>query len=299
VFTQLLVPLDGSKLAESVLPAVVYLAKALPATVALVHVIEKNAPVEVHGDTHLSSPDEAEKYLRGIAARFFTGETKIDTHVHTAPVDDVAKSIVEHVGEFDSDLIVMCAHGRGGVKSLIFGYIAQQVIASGKTPVLLFQPTFDGEPFPFACRRILVPLDGQPEHEMGLKQAKGLAKTCGAVLSLVLVVPTIGTLPGKWAASRRLLPGSTSQMLDMEMQNGEEYLLSLIKELEQEGFSADAELSRGDPADEIIAAAQNSDSDLIVLGTHAKTPMDAFWAGSVAPKICKRSKMPLLLVPVS
>jgi nucleotide-binding universal stress UspA family protein len=299
LFTQLLVPLDGSKLAESVLPAVVYLAKALPATVALVHVIEKNAPIEIHGDTHLNNPDEAEKYLRSIASQFFPGETTIDTHVHTAPVDDVAKSIVDHVGEFDSDLIVMCAHGRGGVKSFIFGYIAQQVIASGKTPVLLFQPTLDGEPFTFSCHHILVPLDGQPEHELGLKKAKGLAKICGAVLSLVLVVPTMGTLPGKWAASRRLLPGSTSKLLDMEMQNGEEYLLSLIKGLKQEGFSANAELSRGDPADEIITTAQNLDIDLIVLGTHAKTPIDAFWAGSVAPKIFKRSKIPLLLVPVS
>jgi nucleotide-binding universal stress UspA family protein len=298
MFTQILVPLDGSKLAESALPAAVYLSKTLPATIALVHVIEKNAPVEIHGDTHLRNPGEAELYLKEIAARYFSAETKIDVHVHTAAVEDVAKSIVDHVGEFDSDLIVMCAHGSGGIKSLIFGFIAQQVIASGKTPVLLIQPICGEEPKPFTCGRILVPLDGQPEHELGLKKAMTLAKACDASLNLALVVHTIDTLPGKWAPSSRLLPGSTSEMLDMEVQNAGDYLRSLLEELQRDGFTAAAEVFRGDPAEMIIESAERLRADLIVLGTHAKTPMSAFWSGSVAPKICKRSKMPLLLVPV-
>jgi len=299
MFKQILVPLDGSKLAESALPPAVYLSRILRAKIALVHVIEKNAPEEIHGDTHLRNPEDADRYLKEIASRCFPAETEIAIHVHTAAVENVAKSIVDHIGEFDSDLIVMCAHGSGGVKNLIFGFIAQQVIAWGKTPVLLIQPGSGCEVGEcFACERILVPLDGQPEHELGLKKAKLLAKTCNASLNLAMVVHTLETFPGKWAPSRRLLPGLTSEMLDMEVQTAGDYLRTCLEELQNEGFNATAEVYRGDPADMIAESAKEQESDLIVLGTHAKTAMNAFWAGSVAPKICKRSKIPLLLVPV-
>ena len=59
MFKHLLVPLDGSKLSESALPAAVHLAQALDASVTLIHVIEKDAPREVHKDRHLTDPEEA------------------------------------------------------------------------------------------------------------------------------------------------------------------------------------------------------------------------------------------------
>lgn len=66
----------------------------------------------------------------------------------------------------------------------------------------------------------------------------------------------------------------------------------------QEGFEASAHVLRGDPASVIVAAAVLAKIDLIVLGTHGKTGMDAFWSGSVAHRICSQSRIPLLLIPV-
>jgi nucleotide-binding universal stress UspA family protein len=298
MFTHLLVPLDGSHLAESVLPAVAYLAKTLPASVTLIHVIEKNAPKEIHGDLHLDDAGAAETYLREIAGRAFPPGTTIEFHVHSTEVEHVASSIVAHAREFETDLVVMCTHGRGGVRDLLFGNIAQQVIAIGRTPLLLVHP-YDRETAPgFTCRRVLVPLDGQVEHEKGLIKARALAKACGADLDLVMAVHTMETLPGKWAASRRLMPGSTSEVLDMEFQEAEEYLHKHQLELEEKGFTVTAGVERGDPAEVIAGAAQRFPSDLIVLGTHARPHMDAFWSGSAILKICKRCQIPLLLVPV-
>src|SRR5207247_2465328 len=67
VFGHLLVPLDGSRLAETALPAAAELARRLRASVTLLHVLEPDAPPTVHGDRHLRSPAEAEGYLAGAA----------------------------------------------------------------------------------------------------------------------------------------------------------------------------------------------------------------------------------------
>src|SRR5512133_3182860 len=127
----ILVPLDGSRLAEAAIPAASRLAEALGAAVTLIHVIEHNAPQEIHGERHLTNPEDALQYLFGLAQQGFPANVHVNQHVHTSEVEDVARSIVEHAGEFAPDLIVMCAHGRGGFRDILVGSIAQQVIAGG------------------------------------------------------------------------------------------------------------------------------------------------------------------------
>jgi nucleotide-binding universal stress UspA family protein len=298
MFKHLLVPLDGSRLAEAALPAAAHVAEALGASVTLVHVIERDAPREIHGERHLSNPDEAYAYLGEVAHTAFGSGVHVEQHVHTAEVRDVARSIAEHTGELGPDLIVMCTHGWGGVRGWLFGSIAQQVIGLGGTPVLLVQPSRAGGTPLFACRRLLVPLDGDPDHEQGLRVAAGLARACGAELHLVRVVPTLGTLPGEQATSARLLPGVTSALLDLDEEGAQRHLQQQAAQLEQQGLLAKAEVARGDPALVIVRSAEKAGADLIVMGTHGKAGMEAFWSESVAPQVCSRARVPLLLVPV-
>ena len=141
MFKHILVPLDGSRLAEAAIPTAASLAQTLDAPVTLLHIIEQDAPQEIHKDHHLTQADEAVAYLEQVAKRYFPAEVKVHTHVHTAAVKDVPGSIVEHaLTEFRPDLIVMCTHGRSGVRELLFGSIAQQVVAQGTTPLLLIKP---------------------------------------------------------------------------------------------------------------------------------------------------------------
>jgi nucleotide-binding universal stress UspA family protein len=296
MFKHLLVPLDGSGLAEAALPVAARVAVALGASVTLVHVIERDAPQEIHGERHLSNPDEAYAYLGEIASTAFGPGVHVEQHVHTAEVRDVARSIAEHTGELGPDLIVMCTHGWGGVRGWLFGSIAQQVIGLGSTPVLLVQPS-RATPL-FTCQRLLVPLDGDPAHEQGLRVAAALARACGAELHLVRVVPTLGTLPGQQATSARLLPGVTSALLDLDEEGAQKQLQRQAEQLEQQGLPASVEVARGDPALVIVRSAEKAGGDLIVLGTHGKAGMEAFWSESVAPQVCSRASVPLLLVPV-
>jgi nucleotide-binding universal stress UspA family protein len=297
MFKHVLVPLDGSALAESVLPTAVSLASTLHSAITLFHVIERNAPEEVHKDRHLTSSEEADVYLQAIARRDFVG-LMVDWHVHADEVKDVASSIAAHAEEHKSDLILMCAHGHGGMRAVLFGSIAQRVIARGETPVLLLRP--DGSPHigKLAFHKIILPLDSKSVHDIVFHYAKSLALANESEIAMLSVIPTLSTLKGEQAAASSLLPGTTTALLDIEEQATREHLLMHVEELQKAGFIATAAIVRGDPAVEIISAAERWNADLMVLATHRKAGMDAFWAGSLAPEIARKTKLPLLLIPL-
>jgi nucleotide-binding universal stress UspA family protein len=297
MFENLLVPLDGSKLSESALPAAAYLAEVLGASVTLIHIIEKDAPREIHKDRHLTDPQEASAYLKEVAGRAFPPKSQVVWHVHVEEVKDVAYNIVQHTQELGQDLVVMCTHGSGGVRDWLIGNIAQQVIAFGKTPVLLISPQDSGQAA-FSCHLALVALDGVPDHEQGLPVATELARVCGAALHLLMVIPTLGNLKAEEAATGRMLPGAMTATLDLAEEAGVNYLASKLGQVRAEGIQVSAEVARGDALAVIVDTVRRIEANLIVLGTHGKTGMDAFWSGSVTPRLSGRSEVPLLLVPV-
>ena len=86
-------------------------------------------------------------------------------------------------------------------------------------------------------------------------------------------------------------------MLDMAEESTVNYLEEQATVLHGQGIPAKTTIRRGDPVQQILADSQ--DEDLIVLGTHGKAGINAFWAGSVAPKIVSQTRLPVLLVPAS
>jgi len=298
MFNRILVPLDGSKLAEAAIPVAASLAKTLDAPVTLLHIMEQDAPPEVHKDHHITRADEASAYLEQLIKRDFPAEGKVDAHVHTAAVKDVAGSIVEHaMREFRLDLIVMCTHGESGVRELLYGSIAQQVVAHGMTPLLLIKPAA-GHPKAFKLEKILVPLDSGPIHDDSLPITQELASTYKSSIHLLTVIPTFSTVAGETAAASSLLPATTSVLLDIKVENAVEDLQEHLNELKQAGLQVTAEVARGDPATEIVNISEKLNADLVVLTTHRKAGTAAFWARSVAPNVVRRARAPILLIPL-
>ena len=298
MFNHLLVPLDGSTLAESALPAVVMIAKTMKASVTLFHVIEQNAPAAIHQDHHLTESAQADEYLKSVAGLRFPPGISVNWHVHSAAVRDVAESIATHAHEFDTDLIIMCTHGRGGMRDMLFGTIAQQVLARAAAPVLLLRPEERAEKGQFNIHRILVPLDSESIHDEIFPYATGLAGAFGSELGLLTVIPTYGTLSGEQAALGSLLPGTTSALLEIEEEETRNHLEDHLAELQKQGLIASAAIARGDPVSEIVAAGARWKADLILLATHRKAGIDAFWARSVAPNIARNTRSPILLLPL-
>ena len=295
---RLLVPLDGSPLAESVLPAVAFLAQKLHTSVTLIHILEKDAPEKVHGQRHLKLSKQAEGYLESIAGLDIFKGTKVEIHVHEEKVSDVPKSIADHIKELNQDIVILCAHGNVRLHGMIFGSVAQQVISRGKTPVLLINPSAKNLSSEYHFKNFLVPLDGNPDHEHALSYASGLAKLCEAKIHLVMAIPNFGTMSGEVSPANRFLPATTSKMMDMLVTDAEEYLVSLKEKFKEFNLIISTSAKRNDPAIAILETAEENNSDLIILATHGTKGAEAFWEGSITPKISKASKVPILLVPV-
>ena len=151
--------------------------------------IEENPPETIHGQRHIQTETEAAEYLNGIKSKYFPENPLVEIHVHIENVKNIAPSISSHAEEFSSDMIVLCTHGKGGITDYIVGSIAQQVIAFQSVPVLLIQPSESDQIKEFSCEKVLIPLDGNIEHEQGLNYAEILAGHCKQSLHLLLVVP--------------------------------------------------------------------------------------------------------------
>jgi nucleotide-binding universal stress UspA family protein len=297
MFKHILVPLDGSTLAEAALPAAASLSQIFKAPVTLLHVIEQDAPEEIHHDRHLTEAGEAETYLKKIARRTFPPETKVNLHVHTSPVADVARSIVDHSSdEIQPDLIILCSHGNSGMHDILFGNIAQEVAAASGTPVLLIKP--DDSAKQFQLQHILVPLDNESVHDKALPTAESLAKAYGAELNILCVIPTLGTLSGEQAAVRNMLPATATAYLDIAEEIALEHFQGHLNQFKKKGLPATAEIARGDPTPVIVKTAEKIPADLIIFGTHGHAGLEAFWKRSVAANVAHRTEIPILLIPL-
>ena len=293
---RILVPVDGSRLAEAVVPAAVALAARYGSQVVLLHVLEKSPPATIHGERHLTDTRQAEAYVTDLAARLAAQGVAAETHVHANPEGDVARSIAEHAVEVDADLIALSTHGRGGLRGLLFGRIAQQTLQQGDRPVLLVAPLPDGSAPAFAPRRILIPLDGNPDHETALPMAVSLACAFGAALHLALVVPTIETLSGARAVSGMLLPTTMRAILDLSQQEASDYLRRFHVGCAARGVTVHAEIVRGDPAPAVVALIEQRGIDLVVMASHGRAGLEALLARSVTSQVASRATRPLLLV---
>lgn len=291
-----LVPLDGSRLAEAVLPATTSLACRSQALVTLLHVIELKAPATIHGERHLTNAVEATSYLEKVASQLRANGVRVECHVHDDGEYNVAQCIFEHAQELKCDLVIMCTHGNSGLRGLLFGSIAQKTLQRGAQSILLVFPHEDGSAPPFDLQRILVPLDGVVAHEPALPVAIELASAFQATIHLVLVIPTLATLSGGQAVSGMLLPTTTRAVLDLAQQEARDYLDQILVQCHAKGVNATAEILRGDAAPMVLRLAEHLNIDLIVMASHGRAGLDALLAGSVAARIAGRMERALLLM---
>ena len=296
---RMLVPLDGSRLAEAALPIAARLADACGAAMSLLHVLEKDAPVSVHGEAHLASAPQANEYLAHLTRQLASDGRRVDYHVHEVPVGDVARSIASHADEQGSDFVVVSTHGRGDLGRGLWGSIAQRVLQLCRRPVLLVRtPWTPPVTLPFAPATIMVPLDGTIAAEAAIPLASTFARALGAQLRLVMVVPTLETVAGEYQPRATFLPGTTRVLLDVQEVQAITYLEGLAAVLRSADVPTVAEVRRGAPVGELAADAVDHADGLVVAATHGRAGLQAIWSTSVATRLLKRTLAPILLVPI-
>lgn len=300
----LLVPLDGSTLAEAVFPYVARLATGLDATVLLLHVLETDAPREVHGESHLVEADPANAYLEQATARLReAGVTHITAHVHDNRERDVAKAIVEHAREYAARLIVLANHGSGGWREFFFGSIAQQVIRQGVQSVVLI-PVRDrvtvGTPIATTATRTVTSIAlASAAHEAtdpAFTDVAWLARAFSIGVHLIAVVETPGSMKPASRAIASLTPSASREVLAIQEQVVRERLSATIADFAAQGVAADGVVLRGDPAEAIVAEATRSGAGLLALATHGHSELAGIWTTSVGTRVLATYGHPLLLV---
>lgn len=294
-----LVPLDGSRLAEAVLPAVETLASRTHARVLLLHVLEEHAPTTVHGEHHIAGAEEAIQYLAELTAQLQHAGLDVEPHLHNGREADVAHCITTHAAERNAAVVILSTHGSGGLRDFLFGSIAQQVYQQGTLPMLLVRPRADGTAPPFVLRHILAPLEGLSSGEPVLEMALPLARLFGAHLHLAMVIPTLATLTDERALSGLLLPSTMKAVLDLAAQGAAEHLHQARERCQAEGVHASAEVLRGDAVLEALDLAQRLQVDLIIAASSGATGLRGLLEGSAAKRITDKMRAPILLVRAS
>jgi nucleotide-binding universal stress UspA family protein len=294
MFKHILVPLDGSRLAEDIVAPVESLAEHFGSRVTLLHVLEKDPPERVHGEPHLTTKTESENYLDGVARHMVATGLQVDVHVHERSVADVAAALDAHAHEYEVDLIAMCKHGRSGIRDVVAGGIAQQIMRGGGTSILLRPPQEEGAAR-FKLDKILLPVDLQHDRDAVMEAGSQIARVYGSEIRLLTVVPSLATAR-QGSVAARLLPGATAESLRMEIDEAAEQLTKHASRFKDAGVATTATIRDEDPAAAILDEAREGGSDLIILSTHAQSGFNAWYGGSTGLRVITGSPVTLLLL---
>lgn len=300
MFEKILVPLDGSPLAESILPYVKVLAKGLGSQVLLLHAAEASSLD--HRDPELE-PYTAQtlERIRPLAESYLervTQELRRDgIQAEAKLVQGRAEEEIEGCAEGEGvDLIAMSTHGRSGLARWVVGSTADRVLRSVECPLLLVRPRDEETAGADAGRlsRIVVPLDGSPAAETVLTFAEELARALELEVTLIQVISVETTIQfGPMTPDTWPVPNNVLQRMDVVASG---YLAGIAKELEHRGLSPQWEVLRGSPAHRVVEFARDAPDCLVAMTTHGRSGFRRWILGSVADHVVRNTGEPVLVV---
>lgn len=308
----IVMPLDGSALAEQAMPYARLLASLLGAPVTLVRIVTPDEiqtvlirlaaspePAQRLG-TDLQHEHSAIDELTRRATAYLASRAQ---QLHEAGVRATTTTGLGHPAEAIADLaraesdalIVMATHGYGGMRRWTLGSVADRVAHATTTPVLLVRVGATAPEPPSALRRILVSLDGSPLAERALPPALELASHAQAEL-LVLRVNTLPLELEREFIPFGLSPSAVTGQLEAEHTAARHYLSAVIQRMGRPDLAMTPLVVDGHAAEEIVRQAGECHADLIVMATHGRSGLRRCVLGSVADKVMHATSTPLLLV---
>jgi len=298
----LLVPLDGSSLAEQALPVAASIARRSGLGVDLVTVVQKVPPfltalagsesLPVDADLEQEHRNQLTAYLESTAKAL--GTTQGLDATCALLEGDPPQVLADRARAKEVALIVMTTHGHGGLRRFWLGSVADRLLRRARVPVMLLRPGKARLPAEF--RHVLIALDGSSEGEGVLEPAMQLASLSqDSQLSLVQVVePPIPVITRMARSPARL----RSRWRDLQENAARTYLERLAVRLRTRGRQVSTHMitARG-VGDQIAICARSLHADLIVVGTHGARGVERMLLGSVADKVVRGASHPVLVVP--
>jgi nucleotide-binding universal stress UspA family protein len=261
---RVLVPLDGSADAESILGAVLPLARQRPIQLTLLGVVPKHSPLH-STESYLG---RVEKALR---------RQRAEVCVQSCLGDPVA-AILKHATPEKADLLAMATHGRSGLERLLMGSVAEEVVRHATIPIIVSRP---------GCRMAgwshVVTLDGSVQAEAVLDDIVPLSRLLGATLHFLQVEPD---------GPRLGLHPEAKRAWDVVARN---YLEQLAAQARARAVSVVVEVRRGRPDLEILRYAAEVRAGLVAMATHGRTGFPRAILGSVAEAVLRKVSCPVML----
>ncbi len=307
----ILVPLDGSPLAEQILPYAGALAPLLQAQLHLLEVVPEPAHelvasanlTAMYGTAdsiereHMRQRAEleeafarAETYLAAQTSQLMEQDLAVQTDIQAGLPANV---IVELARNPRTRLIAMATHGRGGLQRWALGSVADRVAQASPAPVLLVRATMHTSPADFRLRHILVPLDGSELARQALPLACDLAHAAHARITLIQAVsPKIEGYPSLLAQpqpSYRAILSALHAAAEREL----EHAAAAIR---QPDLPVTTVVVTGHAAEAIVDEATRRGASMIVMATHGYGGLRRWALGSVADQVLHATHLPLLLV---
>jgi nucleotide-binding universal stress UspA family protein len=298
--TRILVPLDGSSLAEQALPCATTLARRLPAELVLFRAIWISTDITAMLDESMAGLNaivaqlerEADDYLATLIDQMEEAGLNACAVVRRGPG---AEAILDYARQANVDQIVMATHGYSGIKRWTHGSVAERVLQAAELPLLLVRASEQNQVAdwrqPLHWRRVLVPLDGSPVAEQVLPAVSRLAKSCDAEVTLfqVPIAYVSGWMTGEW-----YLP--IQGVLETAEEDAQAYLRTAAGRLEGQGVEVTTATAIGSVASCIVEYAAVNNIDLIAMCTHGRTGLARWALGSVADRVLRAGGKPILLV---
>jgi len=269
-----LVPLDGSSLAEGILRHIPPLLMARKAKLLLLQVLPRGA----------SEQDEAAalRYLAETSKEVAASGEEPEAILR---IGDPADQILSVADDYKADQIVMATHGRSGVARIIRGSVAERVLRNATVPVYLASPKGLSGRSSENFSRVLIPLDG--------------SKLAASIMPLVL--PIVSDSEAEVVLLHVSVPGKESvhpvpEVAKKRAQEKAETALSEVQaSLVAAGVKAHVVGAYGDPAEELLGAIERHEAELLAMTSHGREGLSRWRFGSVAEKVLREARCPLLI----
>ncbi len=282
-YKRILVPLDGSVVAEAALAYAALIAGRNKAEMVLLTVCDRD-------NETTTRPRQA--YLEQKAEELRAEGLKVSTAV-------VCGNTVEQIAVYALrnmiDLLTISSHGYSGFKRLLLGSVAGRVIDYVKIPILLVKAGKAAKEKP-ELKRILLPMDGSQFSETSIPYAQSVIGGTDAEIELLTVakpplVPSdrSANIKPSWEEYRDALVADAKEQATV-------YLERVRTAFTDEKTSVKLLVEMGKPADSIMQAAEREQVHLIALSSHGRTGAQRVFYGSVARRLIDESGIPLLLI---
>lgn len=285
--THIMVPLDGSELAERALPVAAHVASVLGATLVLARITPPipipSAPPDgmVAAQEYQRIADDEQRaaraYLDGVALSLRERGLRVQI---IAQQGVAAPALIELLAPLQIGLVVMTTHGRTGMALFALGSVADYLVRGSHVPVLLLRPLIEDR----RCEQLehaVVPLDGSKNAEAAVDLVAALSGRLIRDITLLRVVPT-----------------HDGAGIGLAMEEASHYLEDVSRRLSEQvagGATVGTKVVGGDPAEQIIRRTR-SGCDLLIMATRGERGTRRWVFGSVADRVLHDSGTPLMLI---